>query len=220
MAIGAAPKYGSAGPAHFVRTLTSPKTGINPSWRNGGRSVSLCGAYALSSASFACLGAATLAVYRRSGQMLFPLMCTEAVMCVSQSVTSYGNDTWTFTLDSHWKSVDRVHAFVFLMWQVAKPLWLWMSWPELAVWLATLAVAFYVFSLSHKAMLTDHFGARSFDVYLRMHTLWHLVLPAGIAVWLGLRSARALAEGEAFDFRRATFGAEVALEGWRRWRLF
>lgn len=176
----------------FVATMLSPKTNLNPLWCNGKKTVSLWGSYAFSSLSYAILGLGFGVPFWN--RPLFPYMRYEVVLCISQTVTSYGCDVYSFGINSWWKVADRLHACLFTVWTVAKLLWLRMPPVEWVIWVATLAFSYSVFINAQYAMKTDFYGISSFRVFIFWHTIWHYALPGGVGLWMTARALRLQAE--------------------------
>ena len=95
---------------------------------------------------------------------------------------SYMADTHTFGYPSAWRAADSYVAtfntilqFVLVVLQVIGP----MSFPRdmVCVFTASLLLALYCKRRAGRA-----FANRERDAYLRWHTAWHLILPAGAII--------------------------------------
>lgn len=143
--------------------------------------------YGLSSWTFAALG---IWIFLRFDKPLFPGMFFEAALCILQSVTSFGCDVQSFGRASIWKPLDRLMASFFTLWQVLKFFWLGQTRRERLMWGMAISVALYCFYQAQAALRTR--PKPDFRAFLRWHSLWHLSLPLGAAIWCELRCARLL----------------------------
>ena len=111
----------------------------------------------------------------------FPFRTMGAAI-VLNGLLSYMGDTQTWGRPSCWKTADILLAttntalqFVLVLLHVLGP----MSFPRdmVCVFTASLLLALYCKRRAGRA-----FANRERDAYLRWHTAWHLILPAGAII--------------------------------------
>ena len=111
----------------------------------------------------------------------FPFRAMGALIFVN-CLLSYMADTHTFGRPSKWRAADSYIAtfntllqFILVLLQVIGP----MSFPRdmVCVFTASLLLALYCKRRAGRA-----FANRERDAYLRWHTAWHLILPAGAII--------------------------------------